>query len=174
LQVFRKFRKEVAKKVQKLVETLQRKLVEKPPNLDEQKIIIEYLVTLEVDFDPGWICLLSHYEFLSHSMKACFLQYSSNDRPREVLRTPSKYDAQVRTFCLLDFGIFRLIIIETIITQAPPTYPSQVLFIDNLCETFSTYFADFWRLSQDYFASNLPVKPDLGKQRELKVCIEFL
>jgi len=44
-----------------------------------------------------------------------------------------------------------------------------VLFVENLSELFSTYFPDFWHLSQDYFGGKLPVKPNLSKQAEMKV-----
>lgn len=46
------------------------------------------------------------------------------------------------------------------------------MFVENLCELFSTYFPDFWHLSQDYFGGKLPVKPNLSKQVDMKVSPE--
>ncbi|ODM94952.1 Exocyst complex component 2, partial [Orchesella cincta] len=142
--IFRKFQKEVETRAYKLRETLRNKLVERPPKIEEQRAILDYLMTLQCDYDPAWVCLVCHFEFLTNSMKNCFQQFSTMDSNNaNSARTPSKQDHQ-------------------------NALPNQVLFVENLSELFSTYFPDFWHLGQDYFGGKLPVKPNLSKQAEMK------
>lgn len=99
--MFRKFRLETEARVQMLREKLKAKLLEKPPNIEEQKILIGHLVTLgcDTDYDPAWACLSCHYEFITNSLKNSFHQFS-NDKPVKdnLFVTPSKQDNQVLIF----------------------------------------------------------------------------
>ncbi|CAG7725259.1 unnamed protein product [Allacma fusca] len=140
--VFRKFYQEVETRVAKLRQTLKNKLLEKPPNAEDQRVLIGYLVTLECDYDPAWAAITCHYEFLTNSMRNCFEQFSNMEKPKDMFRTPTKNE--------------------------PSSQPNQAVFVENLCDVFSTYFPDFWHLGQDYFGAKLPVKPDLGKQVDMK------
>lgn len=164
--MFRNFRDEIEVRVQTLKETLRKKLVEKPPNPVEQRRLIGFLVTLECGFDPAWTCLSCHYEFLSNSMKNCFTQFSTSERPKEnVLRTPSKLDSQA----LNHFSSLNILVKLILHFCLQASYPSQVQFIDALSDVFITYFPDFWHLCLDYFNGKFPVKCEFGKQAEVKV-----
>lgn len=46
---------------------------------------------------------------------------------------------------------------------------TEVVFVEALCEIFTSYFPEFWHLGQDYFSSRLAVKPNMGRQEEMKV-----
>ena len=73
---------------------MKRKLLEQPPNAEEQRVILEYLKTLECVGDLGWDALVCHYEFVMTSMKNCFEQFSTSSEGI-LLRTPSqKQDPQ--------------------------------------------------------------------------------
>lgn len=86
----------------KLRETLRNKLVEKPPKIEEQRAILDYLMTLQCDYDPAWLCLACHFEFLTNSMKNCFQQFSSIDsHSANTAKTPSKKDDQVLNICAM-------------------------------------------------------------------------
>ena len=60
-----------------------------------------------------------------------------------------------------------LLFFTCLLFQAPQ--PNQALFVENLCDVFSSYFPDFWHLGQDYFGGKLAIKPDLRKQADMKV-----
>jgi len=98
VKIFRKFQKEVDARVKKLRETLMKKLLEKPPKVEDQRVMLEYLVNLECEGDFAWDCQTCHYEFIIDSMKNCFEQFSTSEIPKDLLRTPSKGDPQV---CIL-------------------------------------------------------------------------
>jgi len=116
--VFRKFRSEIEARIEKLRVTLKTKLVEKPPNPDEQRRLIEHLVTLECDYDPAWACIACHYEFLTNSMRNCFHQFSVVERPKEhILRTPSKQEVQVKKLAIYATIQMCFMLIFTFISQ---------------------------------------------------------
>lgn len=94
VQIFRKFQKEVESRVEKLRETLRKKLLQKPPNAEEQRIVLEYLKTLECSGDMGWDCLNCHYEFISSSMINCFNQFASSDSTKDIVRTSANQEPQ--------------------------------------------------------------------------------
>lgn len=65
LIVFLKVYREVDSRMKVFVQTLNRKLLEVPPHVEEQKNIIRYLLMFDNQKDPGWDCLCAYQRYIT-------------------------------------------------------------------------------------------------------------
>ena len=157
--VFSKFRAATEHRVQKLREKLRAKLLEKPPDVQEQKVIISHLVTLECDYDPAWECLKCHHEFITNSLRNCFQQFSAGGGPgaggyQAVAVAGRKANRQEAS-------------------ASAASSPSEIQLVAALSDLLIAYLPDFWSLGMEYFGGKLAVKPtgpELGsRQKDMRV-----
>ncbi|CAH1778734.1 unnamed protein product, partial [Owenia fusiformis] len=147
VNVFKKVDAEVEERIQNFRRFIHAKLMELPTPLEEQKKLIRYLISLEMEGDPAWECISNQQKWLLDLLLRCKDEHIEKDKSAskelQLMSPKKKKSSPMKTKGK---------------TGSLTRVPQQVHFIEDLCKILTDTFPDLWRLGQAYLSGKL-VKP---------------
>ncbi|XP_034235592.1 exocyst complex component 2 [Thrips palmi] len=155
--VFKKVLAEVESRIAQLRELLHHRLEDAPTTLEAQKKLIRNLVNLEVGGDPAWDAISCHSRHLAATMIQCRDTHLTQEQTalEEGGKTPKSSKSKGASSSNQN-------------TDWQASVPARVLLTEELADTISERFPDFWKLGQAYFTGELQVKVVPGRQQDFK------
>ncbi|CAF1042691.1 unnamed protein product [Rotaria sp. Silwood1] len=100
-KVFRNIQREVEQQIQNLRTLFRQRLTEFPSSLDDQKLFIRYLHSLDPRADPAWDCIIHQKAALIEVLRSCAVDpKQQHQQPHEIkLHTHDQATAMVDQAC---------------------------------------------------------------------------
>ncbi|XP_041376144.1 exocyst complex component 2-like isoform X2 [Gigantopelta aegis] len=171
VKVFRKVFNEVEAQIANFKQMLHLKLLDPSIELEEQKRLIRYLISLEYQGDPAWECLVNQQKWLLSLLTECKEDHIDLER------------CAIQQGDAVTPGRWKIANVSGLKPGVKYRIPQKVMYVEDLTEIMMDNFPDLWKLGQAYFTgefinkleiSDKGFKIDTSKHSKLKQMISEL
>jgi hypothetical protein len=146
--LFKQVNDDIEKRIDNVKRVLYEKLTQFPCNPDDQKIIIDYIYSIETksNFDVGWFCLENERTWIMQVIIDSRDMHIADEKVANVTKE-SQNQQQQQQQTQLNQPIQQSFEQENELRIKPH---ERNKFIEDLCEMFLDIFTDYWNLSKMY------------------------
>ncbi|CAF0732742.1 unnamed protein product [Adineta ricciae] len=129
-KVFQNIQREVEQQIQNLRTLFRQRLTEFPSSIDDQKLFIRYLHSLDSKADPAWDCIIHQKAALIDVLRSCVVDRLHQQQQRQQQQQQT-HDVKLHH------------------------HDQATAMVDQACDVLTTAFPDLWYLIQLYLKKKL-------------------